>query len=371
VSAVSDGRIIVSAPQYTQNITLSSFGNGEQIGIGVSGNREIQLRTLVGSGIVETSTSGNVIQISAARSTIEISSLGGVSLGLNVSAGTGNRNELRIRGLVGGGIIEVSALSNVVSISASPVFINITNSALGGGINPILAVSGNEIITRTFTGGGIVEVSAATNGRIIISSISLNSVSSLGGGFSIVQSVSSNREILFRTFENSSDVLINVSGNVLSFQVRKDTVNDVNGNPSEPILYTISTARSSAYLSVETTTILFSRAGNVASNSIIYSSIVTVSARLPMPYPCRIIRAAGSITSNSTSIKTISILVDNTEYTNILTFPVIAANAYSFNTNINIPVNAGQGIAAIVRGGGGSLSNVSVCLWLKIYVSAP
>ncbi|MEM5878592.1 MAG: hypothetical protein QXF12_06985 [Candidatus Aenigmatarchaeota archaeon] len=141
VSAVSDGRIIVSAPQYTQNITLSSFGNGEQIGIGVSGNREIHLRTLVGSGIVETSTSGNVIQISAARSTIEISSLGGVSLGLNVSAGTGNRNELRIRGLVGGGIIEVSALSDVVSISASPYSIPISDRILGYGSSNAVIVS--------------------------------------------------------------------------------------------------------------------------------------------------------------------------------------------------------------------------------------
>ncbi|MEO0225100.1 MAG: hypothetical protein ABIL76_08440, partial [candidate division WOR-3 bacterium] len=139
VSAASDGRIIVSAPQFIQNIMLSSFGNGEQIGIGVSGNREIHLRTLVGGGIIETNTSGNVIQISASRSTIETSSLGGVSLGLNVSAGTGNRNELRIRGLVGGGIIEVSALSNVVSISASPFIIS--DRILGYGSSNAVIVS--------------------------------------------------------------------------------------------------------------------------------------------------------------------------------------------------------------------------------------
>ena len=148
-------------------ITLSSFGGGATLALGVSANREIQLRTLTGAGIAEVTTVGNTVQVSAAKATLETSSLGGVSLGLAVSAGTGNRNELRIRGLTGGGIIEVSSLTNSIIISAAQ---NITNSAFGGGINPIIAISGNsEIQTRTFVGGGIVEVSSKANGEIIVS----------------------------------------------------------------------------------------------------------------------------------------------------------------------------------------------------------
>ena len=229
VSAASNGRIIVSA---TQNVTLSSFGGGATLAIGVSANREIQLRTLTGAGIAEVTTVGNTVQISAARATLETSSLGGVSLGLAVSAGTGNRNELRIRGLTGGGIIEVSSLTNSIVISAAPVSFtqNITNSAFGGGINPVLAISGNrEIQTRTFVGGGIIEVSAASDGRIIVSADSGGSLSVTLSGYNptlpeVLAEVSSN-EIAQRpitgagnisVYINSSEEIVVNDGLVLS-----------------------------------------------------------------------------------------------------------------------------------------------------------
>ncbi|MEM4261286.1 MAG: hypothetical protein QXG00_08635, partial [Candidatus Woesearchaeota archaeon] len=127
----------------------------------------------------------------------------------------GNRNELRIRGLTGGGIIEVSALANSIVISAASFTQNITNSAFGGGINPILAISANsEIHTRTFTGGGIVEVSAATDGRIIVSAaniVNLN-LSSLGTGTDIITTISGS-EIIQRRIQGAGSIDVRTSSN--------------------------------------------------------------------------------------------------------------------------------------------------------------
>ena len=157
---------------YWDNITVSSFGTGEQIALGVSANKEIQFRTLVGGGILDATTVGNIIQLSAPKAEITTSSLGGVSMGLAVSAGTGNRNELLIRGLTGGGIVEVSALTNTIVISAAPFTQNVTVSSFGGGNQITLGVSGNrEIQFRTLVGGGNVEVSAFTNTIVISATI--------------------------------------------------------------------------------------------------------------------------------------------------------------------------------------------------------
>ncbi|MEM5877857.1 MAG: hypothetical protein QXF12_03165, partial [Candidatus Aenigmatarchaeota archaeon] len=95
---------------------------------------------------------------------IEVSSLG-IS-GQRVYEFVSGNSELIFRKIEGRGIVDVYSLSGMIIISA---YSQITNSALGGGINPILAVSGGEILTRTFVGGGIVEVSAVSDGRIIVS----------------------------------------------------------------------------------------------------------------------------------------------------------------------------------------------------------
>lgn len=247
---------------------------------------------------------------------------------------------------------------------------NVTVSSLGTGETIITFVSGGtELLIKTIDDGGIIDVSTSTNNTIIVSAIALRSVSALGGGTSIISSVSGSREILFRTFSNSSDVLIQTSANEITFRTRNAQVSAVTGQLSEPLLFTIATAKSSAQLSVETTNVILARSGAFAANSVIlFDAITDTNARLPMPYDCRIIRVAGSITANATSDKTISLFVDGTEFTNILTFPVTAVRYNAYNMNVNITVNAGQGISAIVRGGGGNISNVSLCVWLKIFI---
>ncbi|MCM8757351.1 MAG: hypothetical protein NC823_02595, partial [Candidatus Omnitrophica bacterium] len=121
--------------------------------------------------------------------------------------------------MTGGGIIEVSALADSIVISAASFTQNITNSAFGGGINPILAISANsEIHTRTFTGGGIIEVSAATDGRIIVSAASLTqniTVSSFGAGQSLAIGVSANREIHLRTITGTGIAEVTTVGDVV------------------------------------------------------------------------------------------------------------------------------------------------------------
>jgi hypothetical protein len=217
VSALTN-TIVISAAPFTQNITTSSFGGGNQIALGVSGNREIQFRTITGTGVLDATTVGNVIQLSAPRAVITTSSLGGVSLDLNVSAGTGNRNELLIRGLTGGGIVEVSALTNTIVISAAPFTQNITTSSFGGGNQIALGVSGNrEIQFRTLVGGGIVDVISTPN-TIVISAAPFTqniTTSSFGGGNQITLGVSGNREIQFRTLVGGGNVEVSATPNTI------------------------------------------------------------------------------------------------------------------------------------------------------------
>ncbi len=247
---------------------------------------------------------------------------------------------------------------------------NITVSSLGTGETIVTFVSGgSELFLKTIDEGGIIDVYTSTNNTIIVSANAIKSISALGGGTSIIQSVSAGREILLRTISNSTDILVQTSGNEVFFRTRNAQVSAVTGQLSEPLIFTIATAKASAQLSVETTNIIFARSGAYAANSVImFDAITDINARLPVPYDCRIIRVAGSITANATTIKTISLFVDGTEYNNILEFPVTAVRYYSYNTNVNITVNAGQGISAIVRGGAGNISNVSLCVWLKIFI---
>ena len=198
VSAASDGRIIVSA---TQNVTLSSFGGGETLAIGVSANREIQLRTLTGAGIAEVTTVGNTVQISAARATIETSSLGGVSLGLAVSAGTGNRNELRIRGLTGGGIIEVSALTNSIVISAT----RFDDRLIGYGSSNAVIVSAPLSSIRFITQSA-VRMTITDNGYVGIGTTSPN------GMLEIFDPNSENSTI---QFTNSATGVSSLAGSII------------------------------------------------------------------------------------------------------------------------------------------------------------
>jgi hypothetical protein len=206
VSALTN-TIVISAAPFTQNITISSFGGGNQIAIGVSGNSEIQFRTITGTGVLDVTTVGNVIQLSAPKAEITTSSLGGISLGLNVSAGTGNRNELLIRGLTGGGIVEVSALTNTIVISAAPFTQNITISSFGTGAQIAIGVSANqEIQLRTLVGGGGIEVSATTN--IIL-------ISATPGGYKdrIVGDILTNNYVTTSALNSSIHVATN--GNVV------------------------------------------------------------------------------------------------------------------------------------------------------------
>ncbi|MCS7317262.1 MAG: hypothetical protein NZZ41_02915, partial [Candidatus Dojkabacteria bacterium] len=220
-------QITTQIKQTELKVDTSSFGLGVSNVIQVSSS-EIHFRKFLGSGIVETSLVGYDINISAARAVIDASSLGGVSLGLAVSAGGGNRNELRIRGLTGGGIIEVSALANSIVISAASFTQNITNSAFGGGINPILAISANrEIHTRTFVGGGIVEVSAVTDGRIVVSAASFTqniTVSSFGGGSQVGIGVSGNREIHLRTITGTGIAEVTTVGNTVQVSAARAVI---------------------------------------------------------------------------------------------------------------------------------------------------
>lgn len=247
---------------------------------------------------------------------------------------------------------------------------NVTVSSLGTGETLITFVSGgSELLVKTIDNGGIIDVYTSTNNTIIVSANAIKSVSALGDGTSIVQSVSAGREILFSTISDSTDVLVQTSGNEIFFRTRNQQVSAVTGQLSEPLMFTIATAKASARLSVETSNIIFARTGTYPSNSVVmFDSITDANARIPVPYSCRIIRVTGSITANTGSIKTISLFVDGTEFTNILEFPVTAVRYYSYNTNVNITVNAGQGISAIVRGGSGNISNTSVCVWLKIFI---
>ncbi|MEM4261284.1 MAG: hypothetical protein QXG00_08625 [Candidatus Woesearchaeota archaeon] len=168
-------KVITQEKIINQDVSVSSFGNGLSNVIGTS-SREIHFRKFIGSGITEISLLGYDVKISAARATIETSSLGGVSLGLAVSAGTGNRNELRIRGLTGGGIIEVSALANSIVISAANT--SLTLSSLGTGTNIITTISGSEIIQRRVQGAGSIDVRTSSNGVLIISSLGTTFVES-------------------------------------------------------------------------------------------------------------------------------------------------------------------------------------------------
>ena len=245
----------------------------------------------------------------------------------------------------------------------------VTVSSLGTGETILSFVSGgSEILIKTIEGKGL-DVYTSANNTIIVSSFSITSASSVGGGISLIAGISGSRELLLRTFSPSSDVSIIVSGNNISFQTRNAQVSAITGDISEPLLYTIATAKSSSYLSVETFNFVLGRTGSYGVDSIILTNGITSNvARIPVPYNCRIIRAAGSITANTTSVKNVSILVENTEYTNILTFPVTSTRYYSFNTNVDILVSAGQGITTIVRGGGGNISNAIIYLWMKIQI---
>jgi hypothetical protein len=289
VSALTN-TIVISAAPFTQNITTSSFGTGAQIAIGVSGNREIHFRTITGTGVLDATTVGNVIQLSAPRAVITTSSLGGVSMGLAVSAVTGNRNELLIRGLTGGGIVEVSALTNTIVISAAPFIQNITTSSFGGGNQIAIGVSGNrEIHFRTLVGGGGIEVSSTTD-TIVISAAPLTqniTTSSFGTGAQIALGVSANREIQFRTLVGGGGIEVSATTDIILISATPGGYKDrIVGDILTNNYVTTSALNSSVHVATNGNVVLaITSAGMVGINTIEPSFIIDIHNTDPLIGP--------------------------------------------------------------------------------------
>jgi hypothetical protein len=258
--------IIIKTKTELPTITLSSTGFGEDLFLFVSSNSELIFKKISGSGITQVKTSALSLIVSSPRSVITTSSLGNISLGLSVSAGTGNRNELTILGL------------------------------------------------------------------------------------------------------SNDDLMITLSATTSSIRIGRRNFQSIgfDGIVSDPIPTIFSTSRS-VFLSDDSNVFTFSRSGAFGSNTyIILGNITNNTSRIVLPYNCRIIAATGHISSNATSNKHISIIIDETEITSALTFPVSAGSTSIVNTNLNLTVSAGNGIRLIVRGGGGNISNPIINLWYKL-----
>lgn len=246
---------------------------------------------------------------------------------------------------------------------------SISVSSLGSGDTFLVSVSGNrEIIAKTIDGADTIITYTSSNGTIILSSFAIHNVSSLGGGASVVSKISTSRELLLKSIVSSVNINPYVSGNDINFRITNiNQVSAITSDISEPLLYTLATAKSSSNLSVEPQILIFARAGAFLSNSVLFcNGITSNAARISFPYNCRIFRVFGSITACDNSPKSLSIFVDNTEFTDILSFPVTSVRTYSYNTNVNILVSANQGISAIIRGGTGTVSNPIMCIFMKI-----
>jgi len=257
--------ILIKTQTELPIITLSSQGVGENLFLFVSSNSELLFKRIKGSDIIEVKTSSLGLVVSASRSVITTSSLGDISLGLAVSAGGGNRNELRILGL-------------------------------------------------------------------------------------------SNDDLMIKLDTTSSSVRIHRR----SFQLT-----GFDGVQSPPFPSVYSTSRS-VFLSDDSYVFTFGRAGSFGSNTyIVFGNITSNISRRVVPYNCRIVAMTGHITANATSNKHISVIVNNTEITSALSFPVSSGSTSVVNTNLNITVSAGSGIRLIVRGGAGNISNPVINVWIR------
>ncbi|MEM5877929.1 MAG: hypothetical protein QXF12_03540, partial [Candidatus Aenigmatarchaeota archaeon] len=141
----NDGKVLINvSSQHSASDTLEVRGT-----IKIIGENIYKLPTSAGNPgqYLISNGPGNHLYWSNSPST----SLNFVSFGSGVDffiavSGT----DVYMKTISGGGVVEVSSDPSGLIIISAPAFLsNITNSALGGGIDPILAVSGGEIITRT------------------------------------------------------------------------------------------------------------------------------------------------------------------------------------------------------------------------------
>jgi len=335
-----NNNLIISVdPLAASNIVINvtSKGTGVNLNLPLSGS-EISFRTLQGSGQLDIYNLGNTTILSAPRAVITTSSLGGVNLGLNVSAGTGNRNELLIRGLTGGGIVEVSALTNTIVISAAPFTQNITTSSFGGGNQITLGVSGNsEIQFRTLVGGGGIEVSTTTD-TIVISaapgSFTQNiTISSFGTGAQIALGVSANQEIQFRTLVGGGGIEVSATTDIILISATPGGYKDrIVGDILTNNYVTTSALNSSVHVATNGNVVLaITSAGMIGVNTVEPSYMIDIHNTDPLVGPT--IRFFNDTTSANFTAGGIIGMFGNSSMFEISNFHTEPETGINFNLN--------------------------------------
>lgn len=193
-------------------LEVTNLGGGEEIAILVSANRDILFRTLTGGGGIDLSITGNNILISAKP----------VNLTGYLTEASANSAYQPL-----GSLLTLSQFTNDVGY-ITQASANFAYQTIGS-ISALSQLNNNTgfLSAANFVGAGIIQVrvSGTTNGKqIFISAARTLTVSALGTGAQLIEGVSGNSEIRFRTLTTNTGngITIVTSGN--NIEIRSSAI---------------------------------------------------------------------------------------------------------------------------------------------------
>jgi len=217
---------------FVDNITVSSFGGGSQVAIGVSGNREIQFRTLVGGGIIEISSNSSGEIIISANSTggTEIKEMS-VVVSQN-SHGFITGNVIYYNPLISQWQLAIANSANTLGVAIAKVInTNSFEAVFGGVLSGFTDLSaGHYYFVSDVSAGELVDIEPNTYSNPILYAITSTigmilpyrpsevtsglsvSVSSVGTGASIFRNIEG-EQIILKTISSSKGINVSVTTN--------------------------------------------------------------------------------------------------------------------------------------------------------------